>query len=232
MALAALDAADPAVRAAALRAAGADETRLQRLALSGAEAAPAELAREAAELRALATALVAAACSDETTLQRLRRQRRRRMGAAAALLAFGALHAAQALDGADFRTDLAAGKPWHTSSVAFDCRPAAKRCGNHFGMTIFFHTDEDPSPWFVVDLEQEQTVSAVRVRNRTDCCSWSAIPLVLELSRDGQTWQEVARRERNFRNWVPSFPPTLTRWVRLRVDRPSMLHLERVSVYR
>lgn len=192
----------------------------------------AEQARRAAELRSFATALVEAACADELALTRLRRQRRRRLAGCAALLALGSFHAARALDGADWRTDLAAGKPWRASSAAFQCQPEAKRCGDHFGMTIFFHTKEDASPWLVIDLEREEAVSAVRVRNRTDCCSSLAIPLVIELSNDGQTWREVARRDGKFRNWAPAFAPTTARWVRVRVDRRSMLHLERVSVYR
>lgn len=221
-----------------LRAARGDETRLaQLLALlePGAELAstsPAEQVQRAAELRELASTLVQAAHADVAALSRLRRQRRWRLAACAAVLAFGISRALPALDGADWREDLAAGKPWQASSQAFHCQPAAKRCDDHFGMSIFFHTQEEASPWLVIDLAREQPLSAVRVRNRTDCCSVLAIPLVIELSSDNVTWREVARRERNFRNWVPSLAPTTARWVRLRVDRRSALHLERVSVYR
>lgn len=222
-----------------LRAARGDKTRLDQLraqlqqpSADCAALPAAEQAQRAAELRAFASVLVEAACADDTSLRRLRQQRRRRLAAGAALLALGLWHAVPALDGADWRTDLAAGKPWRASSAAFQCEPEAKRCGDHLGMSIFFHTAEDASPWLIIDLEQAETVSAVRVRNRTDCCSSLALPLVLELSSDGQTWREVARRERKFRNWVPGFAPTTARWVRLRVDRRSALHLEQVSVYR
>lgn len=219
-----------------LRAAGGDATRLARLQARleqpSASLSPAEQTQGTAELRVFATVLVEAARADEAELSRLRRQRRWRLAACTALLGFGISRAVPALDGADWRVDLAAGKPWRTSSAAFRCEPAAKRCDDHFGTTIFFHTRQDESPWLVIDLEREETISAVRVRNRTDCCSSLAVPLVVELSNDNRTWREVARRERNFRNWVPSFAPTAARWVRLRVDRPSALHLERVSVYR
>lgn len=221
------------------RAAGGDETRLARLqaALAAPTAgltalAPEEQAGRVAELRVFAATLVEACCADEHALGRLRRQRRWRVAVCSALLVFGVFRLALALDGADWRTDLAEGKPWRTSSTGYLCEPRAKRCGDHFGMSIFFHTAEDPSPWVQIDLQQEQVISAVRVRNRTDCCSRLAIPLVVELSTDGRTWHEVARQERNFRNWVPAFASTAARWVRLRVDRRSMLHLERVSVYR
>ncbi|MEY4545156.1 MAG: hypothetical protein RL685_1351 [Pseudomonadota bacterium] len=222
-----------------LRAAGGDETRLARLqaaleqpaagfALLSAEEQPQRIA----ELRAFATTLTEACRADEAALERLHRQRRWRVAVTATVLALALFRVSLLLDGLDFREDLAAGKPWQTSSVAYHCEPDAKRCGNHFGMTIFFHTGEEESPWLQIDLQQEQSISAVRVRNRTDCCSLLAIPLVVELSSDGHTWHEVARRNRNFRYWVPEFAPTSARWVRLRVERESILHLEQVSVYR
>ena len=190
-------------------------------------------AAEAAQLAAGARALVAEACSEETALQRLRSQRCWRMGLFLVLLGFGMFRAILLLrDGIDLRPDLARGKPWRLSSEALRCDPVQRRCGDYLGMSIFFHTAVEPSPWFELDLQQQQEVSAVRVRNRTDCCSELAVPLVLELSQDQHTWREVARRNRNFRNWKAAFEPSLARWIRLRVDRPSALHLERVSVYR
>jgi hypothetical protein len=186
-----------------------------------------------AELRAFAEGLVATACADEAALQRLRAQRWRRLSLCLMLLAFGVFRLALLLrDGIDLRTDLAAGKPWRASSEALRCDPQARRCGDYLGMTIFFHTEHERSPWLEIDLGQPQKISSVRVRNRTDCCSALALPLLVELSLDDRAWREVGRRERNFRTWSARFEPSEARWVRLRVDGESTLHLERVSVYR
>jgi hypothetical protein len=185
------------------------------------------------ELRAFAAGVVAEACADELALQRLRVQRRRRVSLCLVLLVFAGFRSALLLrDGIVLRTDLAAGKPWRASSEALHCDPGARRCGDHLGMSIFFHTQHEPSPWLEIDLGQPEQISRVRVRNRTDCCSALALPLVVELSQDDQTWREVGRRETNFRTWSARFEPTPARWVRLRVDGESTLHLERVSVYR
>jgi hypothetical protein len=186
-----------------------------------------------AEQRSRAAALVTAACADEAALQRLQAQRWRRVSLCLLLLAFGIFRLALLLrDGIELRTDLAADKPWRASSEAMPCDPRARRCGDYLGMSIFFHTKNEPSPWLEIDLGQAQRISRVRVRNRTDCCSALALPLVVELSQDDKTWREVGRRESDFRTWSARFEPSEARWVRLRVDGESTLHLERVSVYR
>jgi hypothetical protein len=187
----------------------------------------------AAELRSFAEALVTEACADEAALQRLRAQRWRRLSLCLLLLAFGVFRLVLLLrDGIEQSTDLAAGKPWRASSEAMRCDPQARRCGDYLGMTIFFHTQNERSPWLEIDLGQLQKISRVRVRNRTDCCSALALPLVVELSQDDKSWRAVGRRENNFRTWSARFEPSEARWVRVRVDGESTLHLERVSVYR
>lgn len=195
---------------------------------------PTELSPEpGAELRSFAAALVAEASADEAALARLRAQRWCRMSVCLLLLAFGVFRLMLVLrDGVVLSTDLAAGKPWRASSEAVHCDPRARRCGDALGTTIFFHTNNERSPWLEIDLGQPEQISRVRVRNRTDCCGARALPLVVELSQDDKTWREVGRRESNFRTWSARFPPTEARWVRLRVDGESILHLERASVYR
>jgi hypothetical protein len=186
-----------------------------------------------AELRALAAGLVAEAGAAEAALRRLRAQRWWRLSAVLLLLAFAAFRLAPLLrNGIELHTDLAAGKPWRASSEAMRCDPEARRCGDYLGMSIFFHTKNEPSPWLEIDLGQPQRISRVKVRNRTDCCGALALPLVVELSSDDKTWREVGRRVSSFRTWSARFEPSEARWVRVRVDGESMLHLEQVSVYR
>lgn len=223
--------------------AGPDPARAAELYRDAARSALAALGRRAesatpwpetrGELRVFAAALVAEACADEAALRRLRAQRWYRMSAVLLVLGFGVFRLALLLRyGIELHTDLAAGKPWRASSEAMRCDPEARRCGDYLGMSIFFHTKNERSPWLEIDLGQPEQISRVRVRNRTDCCGALALPLVVELSLDDQTWREVGRRESSFRTWSARFEPSEARWVRVRVDGESMLHLERVSVYR
>ncbi|HEX3597790.1 MAG TPA: hypothetical protein VHU80_21930, partial [Polyangiaceae bacterium] len=71
-----------------------------------------------------------------------------------------------------------------------------------------------------------------RIDNRQDGEGARAVPLIAEVGDDGQHFRQVARREDEFSTWSPSFPSVTARYVRLRVPRRSMLHLEEVDVYR
>jgi hypothetical protein len=57
------------------------------------------------------------------------------------------------------------------------------------------------------------------------------VPLVVEVSNDRKKYREVARRTEVFDTWTPKFAPQRMRYVRLRVARRSMLHLDRVEVH-
>jgi hypothetical protein len=125
--------------------------------------------------------------------------------------------------------DLAAGRAWTASSTAMTCEPARHNCGGK-EVGVFFHTRLEQQPWLRIDLGGEHQVSSVELQNRQDCCQERALPLVVELSVDGLSWQQVARRTESFETWRAEFPPRRARFVRLRVTRRSVLHLERVSV--
>jgi F5/8 type C domain len=126
--------------------------------------------------------------------------------------------------------DLAAGKPFTLSSTWNVCHPEQGECGG-YPTRIAFHTHEQQSPWYQVDLGAPTTFSSLSIRNRTDTALWRAVPLVLEVSDDGATFVEVARRTDVFVDWDPHFPARQARYVRLRVDRVSTLHLESVGVH-
>jgi hypothetical protein len=127
--------------------------------------------------------------------------------------------------------DLAAGKPWRASSALDQCKPAQRWCAGA-RTAIFFHTQQDPAPWLEIDLESVQRISRVEITNRSDFGAERALPLLVELSSDGQKYWPVARRDQPFDRWNVSFPPRSARYVRLTVQRPSVFHLERVSVRR
>lgn len=126
--------------------------------------------------------------------------------------------------------DLAAGKPFTLSSKWADCHPEEYQCGG-YPTGVAFHTQQQKNPWYQVDLGAPTTFSSVSVRNRTDAAMWAAVPLVLEVSDDGLTFTELARVNEPFLDWAPGFPARTARFVRVRVDRVSTLHLESVRVH-
>jgi hypothetical protein len=120
--------------------------------------------------------------------------------------------------------DLAKGKPFKTSSVQPNCAADAN-CSR-----LMFHTTQEAQPWVVIDLGAVRRVHRIEVANRVECCQDRAVPLVAEVSADGTTWTEVARRETDFFTWTAKFPPTKARYVKLRASRATMLHLANVAV--
>jgi hypothetical protein len=125
--------------------------------------------------------------------------------------------------------DLALGKPWRSSSQEFVCEPTRNTCGGA-QTNIFFHTREEESPWLEIDLGSAQSFARIQVTNRDDCCIDRAVPLLAEVSSDREHWREVAREPDSFRQWEATFPATSARYVRVRVDRHTILHLARVSI--
>jgi len=145
------------------------------------------------------------------------------------MLALGTVALQQA--GRSLRTDRAAGAAWQASSAA----DGYAREGRGFHpiegrFNIFFQTAVESEPWVRFDLGAPQTVRTVWVQNRLDNFQDWAVPLAVEISLDGTTWREVARRVEPFYFWQASFRPTTARWVRLRVPRPTSLQLGRVEI--
>jgi len=126
--------------------------------------------------------------------------------------------------------EVSAGKPWTTSSKAFECDPLRATCGGH-PTSILFHTNFEENPWFELDLGAVHEVTRVLVHNRSDYCPDCALPLVVETSLDRQHYRTVARKFAAFDEWEQRFPAARARYVRVRVTRPSFLHLEAVRVF-
>ncbi|HEX7670331.1 MAG TPA: discoidin domain-containing protein, partial [Polyangiaceae bacterium] len=149
------------------------------------------------------------------------------------LLALGALFVAIPLvlsSRLEERKDLALGKAWTASSSLSDvgCTSPLQTCAA--SPDYFFHTLEEDNPWLAIDLGSKKTISAVRVKNRADCCADRAVPLIVETSLDNKSWQRVARRTEEFTDWKAKFAPTTARFVRLTVPRRTLLHLQAVRV--
>jgi len=181
-------------------------------------------AADAARARAFAEALL---WDSEAPLRRVnlvRAQRWMRLGAAALAVVL-VIAGVRALARGP---DLAAGKSfriskewsgWPSCLTSGDCKD------------LMFHTDTDTNPWVELDLGAPKTIKRVEVGNREDCCQDRALPLIVELSTDQKRWTQVARRDPEFVTWTATFPPKSARYVRLKVLRPSVLHLRSVAVY-
>jgi hypothetical protein len=129
------------------------------------------------------------------------------------------------------KRNIAAGKPWSTSSKLYDCHPQKKECGG-VETKMFFCTKEEASPWFQYDLGSKTSFSSMTIVNRQDGgVQARATPLIIEVSDDGKTFREVIRRTEEFSIWKPKFARQEARYVRLRVAKKSFLHLEAVRIH-
>jgi hypothetical protein len=154
--------------------------------------------------------------------QHLRRRWTYLLIAATGLIALG-LFLRDALD----LGDVALGKHWTASSYYGNLRPRTGRLhreSQHF----FFHTRGDQEGWLEIDLDRPTRLASAKIVNRDDCCQMRALPLVIEASTDHRQWHELARTYHRFDVWRTSFAAVTARWVRLRVLRPSALHLKQV----
>jgi hypothetical protein len=206
-----------------LKSAGS-ESALAAVRASLVERSPAELLAatddDVARARVFAENLLWELDTPTRTVERLLVQRWTRLIGVAVVLVAIVAGVRVALRG----PNLVAARVFKTSSTLAECTPP-NRCAD-----IFFHTQPQDNPWIDFDLGAVKTVKKIEVRNRTDCCSERAVPLVVEISVDDQKWVEVARRDKEFTDWSATFPAKKARFVRLRIPRSSVLHLEDVAV--
>jgi hypothetical protein len=130
----------------------------------------------------------------------------------------------------DLTQDLAPTASWKASSVYPECwcdSPAqsCEKCPN-----FFFHTHQEDNPSVIFDLHSVQSLSAVVVENRRDCCSERGLPLVIQVSTDEKNWKTVATRKTEFSLWRADFPTEQARWVKLYVPNNNFLHLAAVRL--
>ena len=94
-----------------------------------------------------------------------------------------------------------------------------------------FHTIEAPNQNVTIDLGRVQRIGRVVVYNRSDCCQERAVPLKIEVSKDGGQFRQVAERKEQFDKWKANFPSTDARYVRLTHLSSAAFHLSEVEVY-
>lgn len=192
----------------------------------------AALTADAQLLHDAALALVRHTEGPQGLLDRHRRERARRALFGAGVLFVALLAAVGGGKAALRKTDIAKNKPWRASSSWGDCTPEKHSCGPISPTDIFFHTNEDPNPWVEIDLGKQTSFSSLTVKNRGDCCTDRAVPLIFEVADEPDKWREVAKRNQVFETWEPKFATQHARYVRLRVARKSWLHLAQFAVHR
>ena len=94
-----------------------------------------------------------------------------------------------------------------------------------------FHTAYAPNQYVIIDLGTVQSIRRVVVYNRVDCCQDRAIPLHIEVSTDGKSYQQVATRTNIFIEWDAEFPSVDARYVKLMRPKQDYFHLAEVEVY-
>ena len=198
--------------------------------VSFAERSPVEQQALAAELRKLSESLLAQVNQRRLAVNAIVWQRVRRLSLflLLALVALGVSVWERATR--EDRNDLAEGKAWRTSSRldGAGCTSPEQVCAESPG--FFFHTLEEKDPTVEFDLGRSREFSVVQVENRKDCCTERAFPLVVEVSDDHKQWRAVARRDATFTTWRATFAPAQARWLRLRADKVTFLHLARVRI--
>ena len=137
----------------------------------------------------------------------------------------------------DQKVELAQGKPATMSSVNGGAA-AIGNDGHTYGDAQFFHTGLDDKPWWMVDLGASYPVSGFEIHNRADCCQDRAASLVIQVSSDGKTWNEVyANKGKAFGGEMSGDPLKVnikevsTRYVRVQLPTRNYLHLAEIRVF-
>jgi hypothetical protein len=96
--------------------------------------------------------------------------------------------------------------------------------------------DSMREPWVMVDLQEPSLLREVVITGRRDCCwNYEALPLVLELSRDGEHFEEVGRRHVPISDrepWRVPLDAAPARYVKFRVASSSaVIALSEIEVF-
>jgi len=100
-----------------------------------------------------------------------------------------------------------------------------------------FHTENEPNPWWQVDLQQPTAIDRVVLYNRCDLAERNA-RILISLSDDGKTFSQVYQHDGSvFYGFSDKKPLAVklngqrARFVRLHLKGTSYFHLDEVQVY-
>jgi hypothetical protein len=98
----------------------------------------------------------------------------------------------------------------------------------------FFHTDKSEDEWAEVTLPRISRITGIVINNSPTFQS-RALPLTIQVSQDGESWQDVERIESNASQWeidLSASSPT-ARFVRINgaVGRSDFFHFRRILIF-
>jgi hypothetical protein len=99
--------------------------------------------------------------------------------------------------------------------------------------TLGFHTQQGGQQWVILDLGKVRKFDKIVVYNRPDGYEDRAVPLKVEVSKDGQNYTQVAERKESFDKWSAKGLKAEARYVRLQNTPGSdhYFHLAEVELY-
>jgi hypothetical protein len=95
---------------------------------------------------------------------------------------------------------------------------------------LLFHTGREPGPSLLIDMKQPRSVSRIVIRNRQDCCFERGLPLVVEVGSSVGSLARVGRQTTVFDEWTVDFAAREARYVRLRSEADTYLHLSEIAI--
>jgi hypothetical protein len=126
--------------------------------------------------------------------------------------------------------NLARGKPVVVVDPAFGISPVGAVDGDQ--LTVGFHSSHRKDPSVTIDLGKVYPISRIELFNRPDCCQERAVPLLVQTSKDGQTFTTIRREAHTFFHLtVRPAAPTSARYVRLVRSGTNVFHLSEIEVY-
>jgi hypothetical protein len=98
-----------------------------------------------------------------------------------------------------------------------------------------FHTNNDPNPWWQVDLGGEAGITEIIVYNRLDCCAERSRTMSALISDDGQNWTPIFQNPGTVFGGQDGNPLHIpvngnARFVRLQLNEQNFFHLDEVQV--
>jgi hypothetical protein len=199
-----------------------DELYLDELSLEDVERARWALDRAASLLRRRVEA---------RTIANVRGTRWGRVAAVLVLLGYAALLVVRATL---VPKDIALGKPVHPSSRKPNMPDGHELVDGELAPSAGVYTNIEDNPSVVIDLVDSYWIDRIKVYNRLDGWFDDCLPLVVELSTDGKTWEQIARRDEHFGTdppWIVDGSGRRATQVRLRVTRKTYLALSEVEVF-
>jgi hypothetical protein len=128
--------------------------------------------------------------------------------------------------------NVALGKPVHPSSSRHG--DGKELVDGELATVPGVYTNVEESPSVVIDLMEAFALDEVRVHNRLDAAFDDCLPLAVEASTDGVSYQEVGRRDAHFAAdppWVVAGRRIPVRYVRVKVLHRGYLALSEVEVF-